>query len=557
MLKGSQDPFLLSLFSAYNRLMNSYDNYYPRPLLRRDSFLSLNGSWTLNGKEIQVPFAPESEASSFAGELNGLHYVKTFKLPSDFCKKNDKVLLHFGAVDQLCDVYLNGQHLTHHEGGYLPFHADITEYLKEENELIVEAKDELDQYYPYGKQSKNPSGIWYTPVSGIWQSVWLEAYPQDGIDALTIHTDDHAVQLHIESKADRFTVEFNGFKHTFDRHEIEIEVEDPHLWSLEDPYLYDLKISTDDDVITSYFALRKTELKKQNGHYRFYLNGKPVFINGLLDQGYFKKGIYTPEDPQEYEQDVLNMKELGFNTLRKHIKVEPEAFYYYCDKHGMLVIQDMVNSGVYKPLKDTVISTIGLQKIKCPIIDQPRYDFFVQHSKDTIAHLKSHPCIIAYTIYNEGWGQQAASDTYEILKPLDPDRFFDSTSGWFFDDKSDFDSYHIYFRNKVLNEKDKALFLSECGGFKRAMEEVKGSTWGYGSADTEEGLTDKIQELYNKMYIPSIRNGLMGAIYTQVSDVETEINGLYTYDRKICKVNTEKLLEANRRLQEIFQKECQ
>ena len=549
--------FMFICFIAYNRLMNSYDNYYPRPLLKRDSFLSLNGIWSLNGKPIEVPFAPEAEASSFEGELHGLHYVKTFKIPSGFYKKDDKVLLHFGAVDQLCDVCLNGQHLIHHEGGYLPFSVDITAYLQEENELIVEAKDELDPYYPYGKQSKEPSGIWYTPVSGIWQSVWLEAYPCDGIDGLTIHTDDHSLQLHVDAKAERFTIEFKDFKKSFDSPDITIEVKDPHLWSIDDPYLYDLKISTENDSVTSYFALRKTELKKQNGHYRFYLNDEPVFINGLLDQGYFKKGIYTPEDPAEYEQDVLNMKELGFNTLRKHIKVEPEAFYYYCDKHGMLVIQDMVNSGTYKPLKDTVISTIGLQKIKCPIIDQPRYDFFLQHAKDTIAHLRSHPCIIAYTIYNEGWGQQDASKTYEILKPLDPDRLFDSTSGWFFDDKSDFDSYHVYFRNKVLKEKDKALFLSECGGFKRAMEEIKGSTWGYGSADTEEGLTGKIRELYDKMYIPSIRNGLVGAIYTQVSDVETEINGLYTYDRKTCKVNKKELLKMNEELQELYKKALQ
>ncbi|MBR4462815.1 MAG: glycoside hydrolase family 2 [Erysipelotrichaceae bacterium] len=537
--------------------MNKYDNYYPRPLLQRDSFLSLNGPWTLNGKPIEVPFPPESEASGYHGDLKEIHYEKEFRIPKGFYGKEDKVLLHFGAVDQICDVFLNEKHLCHHEGGYLPFSINVTDSLKEDNRLEVKVIDELDPLYPYGKQAKEPSGIWYTQVSGIWQSVWLEAYPNDGIDALEIKTDADTLKLHIDSKADRFTIEFKGYKESFDQHDIEINVPEPHLWSIDDPYLYDLKISTKNDTISSYFALRKTELKKANGHYRFYLNNEPVFINGLLDQGYFKKGIYTPEDPKEYEADVLNMKELGFNTLRKHIKVEPEAFYYYCDKYGMLVIQDMVNSGTYKPLKDTVISTIGLQKIKCPIVEQDRYDFFIQHAKDTIQQLKSHPSIIAYTIYNEGWGQQDASGSYEILKPLDPDRLFDSTSGWFFDDKSDFDSYHVYFRNKVLKEKDKALFLSECGGFKRAMEEIKGSTWGYGTATSEEELMDKIRELHEKMYIPSIKNGLMGAIYTQVSDVETEINGLYTYDRKICKVNKKTLHELNTELQEIYKKECE
>ncbi|MBO7699059.1 MAG: glycoside hydrolase family 2, partial [Erysipelotrichaceae bacterium] len=265
--------------------------------------------------------------------------------------------------------------------------------------------------------------------------------------------------------------------------------------------------------------------------------------------------IFLPESPEDYRQDILNMKELGFNCLRKHIKIEPEAFYYHCDKEGMLVIQDMVNSGAYSFFTDTVLPTIGLLKVRKPLVDQKRYDFFIEHAKETIRHLKSHPCIFAYTIYNEGWGQQIASKAYETLKVEDPERLFDSTSGWFFDDKSDFDSYHVYFRNTILPKGNRLLLLSECGGFIRDISDHKsdkGSTWGYGKTNSEEELTDKIIAMHEKMVIPSIRNGLTGYIYTQVSDVEGEINGLYTYDRRVCKVNKEKLLEANRKLQEVY-----
>ena len=539
--------------------MNNYDNYYPRPLLKRNSFFSLNGKWKLNNQEIEIPFPPESDQSNYHGSLGSLLYEKTFSLPEDFIKKDDKVILHFGAVDQICDIYLNDNHLMHHEGGYLPFNIDITDYLSKQNNLTVEAIDTLDYFYPYGKQSKNPSGMWYTPVSGIWQSVWIESYPKDGINNLVIETDMDTLHIQIDSLSDEFTVEFDNYKNTFNTKDISIKVDNPHLWNIDDPYLYDLKIKTHSDEIESYFGLKKIQIEEINGYKRLFLNNEPIFINGLLDQGYFEEGIYTPKDPRQYENDVLNMKELGYNCLRKHIKVEMEAFYYYCDRHGILVIQDMVNSGEYNFHKDTILATVGLQRLRCGIVDQHRYDFFVKHSIDTINHLKSHPSIFAYTIYNEGWGQQDASKTYEILKKYDPDRLFDSTSGWFFDDKSDFDSYHIYFRNKVLKAKNRLLLLSECGGFIRSIEDhksKKGSLWGYGKTNSEKQLTDKIELMYEKMYIPSINNGLVGAIYTQVSDVEGEINGLYTYDRKICKVDKQRIKELNDNIQKIYKNEC-
>ena len=542
----------------YNLIMNSYQSYYPRPMLKRDSFFSLCGEWNLNGKTIIVPFPPQSDLSGYQGDMEHLEYTKTFSLPEDFYHKNDKVILHFGAVDQLCEVYLNNHLITKHEGGYLPFSIDISDVIEDNNQLRVIVTDTLDTFYPYGKQSKKPSGMWYTPVSGIWQSVWIEAYDAKGIDDLKISTTMDTLKIHIESLSKNFAVSFDGYNNSFNTKDIEIKIDNPHLWSTDDPYLYTLKIKTANDEIESYFALKQIQVKEINGVKRFFLNNKPVFINGLLDQGYFKDGIFTPEKIESYEEDIVGIKQLGFNCLRKHIKIEPEAFYYCCDKNGILVIQDMVNSGDYGFIIDTILPTIGITNVRKKIKDQKRYDFFVQHCKDTISHLSSHPCIIGYTIYNEGWGQQNASEVYEILKPLDNERLFDSTSGWFFDDKSDFDSYHIYFRNKVLNTGKRVLLLSECGGFIRSVKDhsPQGKKWGYGKAESEEELTSLIINMYEKMYKPSIINGLCGAIMTQISDVEGEINGLYTYDRQVLKVNKEKILQANQDLQHIYEKQC-
>ncbi len=539
--------------------MNSYDNYYPRPLLKRNSFFSLNGLWELNGQNINVPFPPEAKLSGYDGDLGNLVYRKRFTLPENFYKESDRVILHFGAIDQLADVFLNDTFITHNEGGYLPFSVDISRYLEDDNLLEVRVTDELDYFYPYGKQSKKPAGMWYTPVSGIWKSVWIEALPQNGIENLNIKTDMNSLHLQILSNAQKFKVEFENYCEVFDSNIIDIAIPEPHLWSLQDPYLYKLKITTDDDQIESYFGLRKIETRIINGHERLFMNNRPLFINGLLDQGYFEKGIYTPEDVKEYERDIVGIKELGFNTLRKHIKIEDEAFYYYCDKHGILVIQDMVNSGKYSFFKDTILPTIGFLKLRRKAKDKKRLEFFLDQSRRTIGLLKSHPSLIGYTIYNEGWGQQEASACYEILKKEDPDRLFDATSGWFFDDKSDFDSYHIYFRNKVLKGKQRLLLLSECGGFTRNIEEhsdSKKTSYGYGKTDSEEELTERIIDMHRKMVIPSIENGLVGYIMTQISDVEGEINGMFTYDRSVCKVNKKKILAANNELTRIYDGVC-
>ena len=540
---------------------------YPRPQMRRNSFFSLNGQWSINGEKVVVPFPPESILSKY-GRKPGTEYTyeKKFVLPRQFA--NDKVFLHFGAVDQIATVVLNGVELTTHEGGYLPFSVDITEAvdLKEENTLVVKVIDKLSTDYPYGKQRKKRGGMWYTDISGIWQSVWIESVPNIYIKNVKITTTMTKVKIDVDTNAKEFTVklpleEFTITRYFSEKH-VEIDMTDidlpngekfvPTLWTPENPKLYEIGIIAAFDRVDSYYALREVNIQNVDGIDRVCLNNEPVFFKGVLDQGYFPNGIFTPFSEEGYEQDVLAMKELGFNTIRKHIKVEPEWFYYYCDKHGMMVVQDMVNSGKYSFFKDTAMPTIGMVKQKDKtLFGKKRKEFFINHCIDTVVHLYNHPCIVGYTIFNEGWGQFDSDSLYVLLKDLDGTRIFDSTSGWFAQSKSDVESMHVYFKTIRLPVTKKPLFLSECGGYSYVVNGhvySKYNHYGYGSCDNEEELTDAYEEMCNNMVLPAIPNGLCGFIYTQLSDVEDETNGLYTYDRQICKVNKDRMKEINNRL---------
>ncbi len=553
---------------------------YPRPQMKREEYYILNGTWSLDGQNIRMPFPPQAFLSGFQGKVGKqLIYEKKFKLPDSFTK--EKVLLHFGAVDQIATVYVNGKEVGYHEGGYLPFSCDITDaVVKEENTLVVKVTDTLSHDYPYGKQKKKRGGMWYTPVSGIWQTVWLENVPKQyitdvrltpdlsGVD-IELNVSGHAqacVELEQEecdavSEKEGFTVELtleNGqkvqrqFEGNHGRLDLtQIKLEDgsdyqPILWTTENPHLYSICILTKTDEVKSYFALRTINIEEKNGKQRVYLNGKPIFLHGVLDQGYYSDGIYLPAKPEEYEKDISRMKELGINLLRKHIKVEPDYFYYACDRLGMLVMQDMVNNGPYSFLFDTAFPTIGLKKRKDIMgsMKGKRKEFFIKHSKETIARLYNHPSIIAYTIFNEGWGQFHSDALYEMVKEWDPTRIVDSTSGWFAQKKNDFDSEHIYFKVIPLAPKRRPLFVSECGGYTMA---VKGhmysryASYGYGTCENQDALTNKIAYMYENMILPFIKDGVCGCIYTQLSDVEDEINGLYTYDRRVCKVDKNKM----------------
>ena len=344
-------------------------------------------------------------------------------------------------------------------------------------------------------------------------------------------------------------------KETFHDKDIDIDIPSSyrHLWTTENPYLYRIFIDTDNDHVESYFALRTVEVKNQD----ILLNGKPIFIHGVLDQGYFHDGLYLPHQMDEYEKDILRMKELGFNCLRKHIKVEPEAFYFACDQLGMLVIQDHVNNGQYHYIRDTVLPNLGFKyRLDHVRGKQLQKYIFQKHMLDTLKHLYNHPCIIGYTIFNEGWGQIQADNMYQLCQDYDSSRFYDATSGWFHQKLSDVQSEHVYFRNKVLkNKQNRPILLSECGGYTRIVDQHVYSSrhYGYGTTHSEEELTDQMIKMYEEMVLPSIDHGLCGCIYTQLSDIEDEINGLYTYDRQVCKVNKQRLLKLQKQIQKTFE----
>ena len=546
---------------------------YPRPQLKRDSFLCLNGRWdfTVNpensipaefDREITVPFCPESLLSGVREHFPDGHtlcYRKYFTLPEGFHR--GRMLLHFGAVDQIADIYVNQKHLCHHVGGYESFRVDITDALEKENQLIVLATDDLrSTVLPYGKQTLNRGGMWYTPVSGIWQTVWLESVPENHIEDIRIQAAMDSVTITI-SPAMEGAVNADGKRYLLRNGTVTFRVESPRLWTPEEPNLYPFTVTTEEDRVESYFALRSIESGVVNGIPRLLLNGKPYFFHGLLDQGYWSDGIYTPADPSCYESDILEMKGLGFNTLRKHIKVEPEEFYYQCDKLGMVVFQDMVNNGEYNFFRDTALPTIGIQKTKDKDMhpDPETRQAFLSSMQATVNQLSNHPCILYWTIFNEGRGQFDSEAVYDQLKVLDSSRIIDATSGWFRQKKTDVDSRHIYFTPwSTLKVSDKPLVLSEFGGYAYPVEGHlfnPAKAYGYKSCKTEKDFREAVEKLYLDKVLPAVKKGLCAAIITQVSDVEDEINGFLTYDRQVNKANPEQMQKIAEILRKAMEQE--
>ena len=544
---------------------------YPRPSLRRTSFFCLNGSWDFGvvaeneapcfDRTITVPFPPESLLSGIHtvfAEENVLCYRRRFSLPAGL--GGERVILHFGAVDQMAEVFLNGMRLGDHIGGYQPFSFDITDALAATNELVVLVRDRLsDHVLPYGKQRRDRGGMWYTPFSGLWQTVWCEGVPANHITALHLPTDPTHPLLTCEwsrfPESGTVTVATPEGKRCFPLQDGQalLDLPSPRLWSPEDPFCYDCVIETSSERIESYFALRTLSIETVNGQKRMCLNDKPFFFHGLLDQGYYSDGLVTPASPDSYRCDILTMKALGFNTLRKHIKIEPEIFYHECDRLGMVVFQDMVNNGDYRFLRDTALPTVGLLRRDDRRLhrDPAVRAAFRTHIRETVAQLTNHPAICLWTIFNEGWGQFCGTEAYRALKKLDPTRFIDTASGWFMGCETDLDSRHIYFRRVKLKPSDKPLYLSEFGGHTYRVEEHVANpekSYGYGTAKTRKDFVTGLRRLYLSEILPQIPKGLCAAVYTQVSDVEDEINGLLTYDRQIEKVRPEEFADVSVKL---------
>ena len=547
---------------------------YPRPQMKRDSYLSLCGAWNLKVDKkgvvtqlgtITVPFSPETRLSGIGRTLGrGEEYIyrKKFTVQEAFLK--EKTLLHFGAVDQVAYVWLNGRYLGKHEGGYLPFSFDVTAFIRKgekENVLTVRVTDNLDIELAYGKQRKKRGGMWYTPISGIWQAVWLEGVPERYISSLRITPTLSSVKIETAGGEEKKTVTLHlpeGEKvYTYEGDQIEIEIENPILWSPENPHLYTFTLADGKDAIDSYFALRTVDVQTVAGKPFICLNGKPYFFHGLLDQGYYSDGIYTPATPEGYRYDISKMKELGFNMLRKHIKIEPDVFYYECDKQGMVVFQDMLNSGHYDFLFDTALPTAGWRRGFFHTVSARRRADFECCSRALTDLLYNHPSVCYYTIFNEGWGQYlGASKVYDELKAYDPTRIWDTASGWFKVPRSDVQSEHIYFRRVKLTGKKLPLVLSEFGGYSCKMEGHSfnlDQNYGYSTYATPKAFEDALERLYFDEIVPCIKDGGLNAtVLTQVSDVEDETNGLVTYDRQVCKVEPARMQALAKALSSAF-----
>ena len=572
-----EETRFVDLYTAEGeRLSGTPWEVYPRPQMRRDSFFYLNGEWEFSvtvedtppeqyPQTIRVPFPPQSLLSGVhqaCPEEQYLFYRKSFARPEGF--ESGRVLLHLGAVDQIADVWLNGTYLGQHIGGYAPFSFEVTDVLEAENTLMVRVSDHMSSFVlPYGKQCNKRGGMWYTPVSGIWQTVWLERVPKRFMEQIEIETGLHWAEIVVKGDVPdgRVVVKTPEGEREFPlvSGKARVELEQPRLWSPEEPYLYHCEIYAGEDRVSTYFALRTLTREKINGVWRLCLNGKPYFFHGVLDQGYWSDGLFTPAHPSCYEKDILAMKSLGFNTLRKHIKIEPEQFYYDCDRLGMIVFQDMVNNGDYNFLRDTALPTIGWKKRNDRWMhrDQKTRAAFVQAMEQTVMQLKNHPCICYWTVFNEGWGQFESTKAYRKMKELDPTRFVAGVSGWFKGGESDILTEHVYFKPFRPVRGDRPLVLSEFGGYAYQCEGHifnPENEYGYRKYDNQKDFVAGLVELYEQEIIPAVKQGLCGAIYTQLSDVEDETNGLLTYDRKVCKVDTETLLTIAGRLQEECQK---
>lgn len=606
----TEEMLMKQLYTRWGRELDPQNVLpeYPRPLLRRSSYTNLNGYWdyafTREFKipekydgQILVPFSPEAVLSGVSRQLmpeEYLWYRRIFIIEGwNGRKSGRRLILHFGAVDQACAVYVNGQRAARHTGGYLPFEADITQLVRDgENELIVAVKDLSDtSCHARGKQRLERGGMFYTAQSGIWQTVWMEEVPETYIQTIESVTDpdagtvrirvtaaennkyegtevktsghqegDRASGLPVQVQIHRPGLYTDSCEYSVDEEIlcsgigsagewIEIAIPDIMLWTCETPYLYFFTVTMGEDRVESYFAMRRFSVEKdEKGIPRICMNGEVQFQNGVLDQGYWPDGLYTAPSDEAMIFDITEMKRCGFNMVRKHIKIEPQRWYWHCDRLGIVVWQDMVNGGeAYRYWFVTYLATVmSWRNIKIkdrhPWLLARREKAgraeFVREMKETIRLLKGHPSICTWVIFNEGWGQFQTKELTRIAREADPDRLIDPASGWFDQGGGDLQSVHNYFfRLKVRPEKERAAVLSEIGGhtYREPDHSACEELYGYGACRDKEALGRAYRELTKKVK-KLIPQGLCASVYTQWTDIEEEINGVYTWDREVRKI---------------------
>ena len=571
---------------------------YPRPAMRRDSCEILNGPWQYAITQtaeypaawqgsILVPYSPEAPASGVGRTLQPgqwLHYHRLFAPPTG---EGGRVLLHFGAVDYACAVQVNGHLAGGHRGGYWPFTLDITDLLNGtgRNSLWVAVQDPTGHgTQARGKQTLKPGGMFYPAQSGIWQTVWLERVPDNYIQTLTVTPDydartvtvrvhtakpGGAVNLWAMVRAGGVTIAEDWGSDEADQDgEVTLNIPEEHFfpWSPDTPFLYDLTVGTNQgeeaefDTVHSYFALRKWSCAPDvHGVLRFCLNDKPILLNGLLDQGYWPEGLYTPPSDAAVERELSEVKALGFNLLRKHAKIEPQRWYYHCDRLGLIVWQDIVNGGSAYNLWFVTYLTNVLQPLLRRFPDGKAAYSLLSRAKpvsreeyahelaDTVQALRCHPCIACWVPFNEGWGQFDAGKAVQALRTLDGTRLVDEASGWFDQGGGDVHSLHNYFYPLRIRPQKRTVALSEYGGIAWPMpgHEPPHKTYGYGTAKDRQELTARYKKLQLKTVLPQLEKGLSALVYTQLTDVEDEVNGLFTYDRAAVKPDANAVRSVN------------
>ncbi len=568
---------------------------YPRPQMVRQKWRNLNGLWNyairpidelvknFDGK-ILVPFPLESYLSSVQKPLQPnelLWYQTTFTIDEDH--QNEKVLLHFGAVDWKMTLWINDKKVGEHIGGYNPFYFDITNVVViGENDIRISVWDPTDsENEQRGKQTLNPGGIFYTAISGIWQTVWLEFVPQQHITSikLTPNIDEQSVTISVETNVDNNGLAYEvevfekdkliASENSFITNQLTIPIPNPKLWSPDAPFLYDvnIKLLADEmvDSVSSYFGMRKFSIERDNaGKKRLFVNNKGLFQHGILDQGYWPDGLYTAPTDAALEYDVVTAKKLGFNMIRKHIKVEPARWYYHCDRHGMIVWQDMINGGSgwknyyhfilpnflrrvqVDDTKEKVQKDLGRNDVE----NRRRYKKELQEMIDALYNFTS---IAMWIPFNEGWGQFNAKEIYESVREYDPTRYIIHASGWYDQQVGDIRSTHIYFRklNMPNNILDRSVVISEYGGYKLRLQQLHFKAKkqiGYKEFKSKDSLLDAYKKLINDQLKPLIQQGLSASVYTQLTDVEEEVNGFISYDREQIKLDEHTLQSIHQSL---------